>query len=192
MSDEDILEPTDNISDTPTEDTPDTPSDDDPTPGAYCDIEEVDSLCCDLSDDVPEQLFITAINNSTAWIDTNLKSKQVPIPAKILVDITGKGIEINVTQAINTGFVNDESNLNTLRTAALYYAASDVILTLYNGEDLPAQYDVWFMKAKSFLEAFIEAYWNSEAQKDELLNHQMVKHSKVLSYNQRRNRRRYF
>lgn len=185
MSDEDEL-----IDDV--EETPNTDNDDDPTPGAYCTVEEVDSLCCELSDHVPEQLFITAINNSTAWIDTNLKSKQVPIPVKSIVNVTNDSVEVIETNVVSTSFVNDESDLNTLRTAALYYAASDVILTLYNGEDLPAVFDVWFLKAKSFLEAYIEAYWNSEAEQDELLNHQLVTHSKVQSYNQRRNRRRYF
>jgi hypothetical protein len=185
MSDEDEL-----IDDV--EETPNTDNDDDPTPGAYCTVTEVDSLCCDLSDEVPEQLFITAINNSTAWIDTNLKSKQVPIPVKTIISSTPTSSEITETTAIDNGLVNDESDLNTLRTAALYYAASDVILTLYHGEDLPAVFDVWFLKAESFLEAYIEAYWNSEAEQDELLNHQLVTHSKVQSYNQRRNRRRYF
>ena len=185
MSDEDEL-----IDDV--EETPNTDNDDDPTPGAYCTVTEVDSLCCDLSDDVPEQLFITAINNSTAWIDTNLKSKQVPIPVKTIIHSTNTSDEITETITIDNGLVNDESSLNTLRTAAIYYAASDIILSLYHGDELPVQFDVWFQKARDFLDAYIDAYWNTDAEADDLLNHQMVKHSQALSYNQKRNRRRYF
>jgi hypothetical protein len=185
MSDEDNL--IDDIEETPINNDDE---DVDPTPGAYCNVTDVDSLCCELSDQASEQLYFTAINNSTAWIDTNLKSKQVPIPVKSIVNVTNDNVEVIETNVVSTSFVNDESNLNTLRTAALYYAASDVILTLYNGEDLPAVFDVWFQKAQSFLDAYIEAYWNSEAEEDELLNHQMVKHCRVPSYNERRHRRR--
>lgn len=79
-----------------------------------------------------------------------------------------------------------------MRTAAIYYAASDIILVLYQGDELPAVFDTWFQKAQSFLEAYIEAYWNSKAEEQELLNNQIVKHRQALTYNQKRPYRRYY
>lgn len=181
MSDEDNL--IDDIEETPTNNGDE---DVDPTPGAYCNVTDVDSLCGDLSDDVPESLYVTAINNSTSWINLNLNRNRVPIPVHTVIDADSVVTIFNTNQ----GLVDDESDLNTLRTAAVYYAASDVILTLYHGEDLPVQFDVWFNKAQSFLDAYIEAYWNSEAERDELLNNQMVKHRRGLTYMERRGRRR--
>lgn len=157
-------------------------------PNAYCTIKDVDSLCKDLSDDVPSELFITAINNSTSWVNLNLNRSKVPIPIRVIIDDDSLIDSFNISQ----GLVTDESDLNTLRTAAVYYSASDVILTLYHGEDLPVQFDVWFNKAQSFLDAYIEAYWNSEAGLDDLLNRQMVKHRQAKSYSEKRGRKGMF
>lgn len=155
---------------------------------AYCTQTEVDSLFVDLSDNIPDETFQTSIQNSTAWININLKRNRIPLPE---ITVTDLSIEISETISENL-LANDGSDVNVLRTAAIYYAASDVLLTLYNGEDLPVRFDVWFNKAQSFLDAYIESYWNSDADESEQLNHQIVKHNKVLSYNQKRNRRRYF
>lgn len=187
MSDEenqDILDPTSDgdsqdIS-TPSDDPTPTP----PSPPAYCTKDEVNSLFGDISDDITDEMFTTVIDNSTAWVNSNLKRKRVPVPL-IIPDNTGVIIIEEETNGLN---LTDEDDVKTLRTAAIYYAASDVLLSLYHGEELPIQYDVWFRKAQEFLDAYIEAYWNSDADEDDLLNHQMVKHSHARTYNQKRGR----
>lgn len=129
---------------------------------SYCELDEVNNLFGDVSDDIPEEMFDVVINNSTAWIEANLKRNYVPIL---------------------------KTNVDALRTAAIYYAASDILLSLYHGDELPVQYDIWFQKAQSLLDDYIEAYLNSEAEESDLVSHQMVKHCKARTYNQKRGRR---
>lgn len=128
---------------------------------SYCTSEEVNTLFGDISDDVPDEMFETVINNSTVWIETNLKKNYVPIPT-------------DQPQALNT--------------VAIYYSASDIILSLYHGEDLPVQYDIWFQKAQDLLEAYINEYLTTEATNEELNNIRLVKHSHSATYNKRRGR----
>ena len=170
MSDEEIIN--DTLEDDTTSDGDDTnqeassdetttPSD--PTPiTQYCTITDVNSMFGDISDEVTTEMFNTAINNSTTWIEANLKRNYVPIPT---------------------------TNVNALRTVAIYHSASDILLTLYHGDSLPVQYDVWFNKAQSLLEDYIDAYNHSEAEEEDLVAHQMVKHSHGRTYNQKRGRR---
>ena len=129
----------------------------------YCTKSDVNSLFGDISDQVPDEMFTTAIGNSTAWIEANLKRHYVPIPT-------------NVPSA--------------LKTVAIYHSASDIILSLYHGDELPVQYDVWFKKAQDLLDDYISEYLNSEADPSDLVAHQQVKHSKGLTYNQKRGRGR--
>ena len=204
MSDEEPIDDTlEDNSDEVTQDTSenqdvpaDTPSDNDdetPIPGAYCTREEVNSLFGDISDDVSDELFVTAIKNSTAWISSNLARQYVPIPV-IVSNTTDDATTISeTTVSIETGNglnIGPDSDANTLRTAAIYYAASDILLALYHGDTLPVQYDVWFQKAQDFLDAYIDAYKKSEADEADLVAHQMVKHSHGLTYNQKRGRGR--
>lgn len=130
---------------------------------SYCTTEEVNSLFGDISDQVTEDMLTTVVDNSTAWIEANLKRHYVPIP---------------------------NTDVDALRTAAIYYAASDVLLSFYHGDELPAQYDVWFQKAQSLLDDYINAYLNSDEIADESANAiRHVKHSKARTYNQKRGRR---
>ena len=161
-----------------------------PTPGAYCTRDEVNSLFGDISDDVTDELFVTSINNSTAWINANLSRNRIPLPVIPEPDPEADTVEIEVEVNQGTGLI-DTGDVNTLRTAAIYYSASDILLSLYHGDELPVQYDVWFQKAQTFLDAYIEAYWNSEADEEDQLAHQVVGHSKSLTYNQKRMYRRY-
>ena len=130
----------------------------------YCTNEEVNSLFGDISDQVPDEMFTIAIGNSAAWIEANLKRHYVPIPTTVP---------------------------SALKTAAIYYAASDILLSLYHGDELPVQYDVWFNKAQGLLDDYIRSYLNSEAEEADLVKHQMVKHSHSLTYNQKRGRGRW-
>ena len=165
MSDEDLIDDTlDNTSDGEDETTSqdvseDTPSDD--TPNTYCTVDDVNSMFGDISDEVSTEMFNTAIGNATTWIEANLKRNYVPIPTE---------------------------HVQALKTVAIYHSASDILLTLYHGDDLPIQYDVWFNKAQSLLDDYIEAYLNSEAEDTDLYEHQMVRHSHAQTYNQRRGR----
>ena len=127
----------------------------------YCTKEDVNSMFGDISDSVSDAMFTTAIGNASTWIEANLKRNYVPIPT---------------------------TNVGALKTVAIYHAASDILLTLYHGDDLPVQYDVWFQKAQSLLDDYIDSYLNSEAEEEDLVKHQMVKHSHGLTYNQKRNR----
>ena len=166
-----------------------------PTPGAYCTSSDVESLFGDISDNVTEALMITAINNGTAWINSNLTRRYVPIPVieqeTIIVGdaSTSTGTIININEGTGLNITKD-SDITVLRTAAIYYSASDILLSLYHGDELPVQYDVWFQKAQTFLDAYIDAYWNSEADENDQLSHQVVGHSKSLTYNQKRMYRR--
>lgn len=131
--------------------------------GKYCNSTDINALFGDISDDITTELFQTALGNTEAWIEANLKRHYVPIPTTI-------------PQA--------------LKTVAVYHGASDIILSLYHGDELPVQFDVWFNKAQDLLEDYIEAYLNSEEEEAELVKHQMVKHSKGLTYNQKRRSQR--
>ena len=200
MSDEELIDELvsddENVSDDPTSSDDDpTPS---PTPGAYCTSSDVNSLFGDISDDVTDELFVTAINNGTAWINSNLTRRYVPIPnveqeTIISGDVsisTGTNVSVETGSGLN---INKASDITVLRTAAIYYSASDILLSLYHGDELPVQYDVWFQKAQTFLEAYIDAYLNSEADEQDLLAHQVVGHSKSRTYQQKRmDKRRYW
>lgn len=100
----------------------------------YCTIDEINALLSDISDDASTDTLNTVLANTTAWIDSNLRKNYLPIPT---------------------------TNPQALNTAAVYYGASDVILTLYHGEDLPIQFDVWFNKAQQLLEDYIEGELNN-------------------------------
>lgn len=127
--------------------------------GKYCSSTDIAALFGDISDDVTTDLFQTVIGNTEAWIEANLKRHYVPIPT-------------NVPQA--------------LKTVAVYHGSSDIILSLYHGEELPVQYDVWFQKAQDLLDAYIDEYLNSEATPEEQTNVQMVKHSHSRTYDKKR------
>ena len=132
--------------------------------GKYTDSNSVSALFVDISDNPSESLLKVAIDNTEAWIESNLKRHYVPIP-------------VNVPQA--------------LKTVAIYYASSDILMSLYHGEDYQSLMDYWFNKAQDLLEAYIEEYLNSEATPEEQLNNQMVKHSHSQTYNEKRGRRRW-
>ena len=139
-----------------------TTTDTDVVTGKYCNSTDIEALFGDISDEINTSLFNTVLGNTEAWIEANLKRHYVPIPT-------------SVPQA--------------LKTVAIYHGASDIILSLYHGEELPVQYDVWFQKAQDLLDDYINEYLNSEATPEEQANIQMVKHSHSLTYNEKRRQR---
>ena len=156
---------------------------------SYCTQDEVNNLFGDISDDISDEMFATVIDNSTAWIDSTLRKEYVPLPT-ITYQIVGENgsvteVESITSQTVNYNLINVPSGL---RTAAIYYAASDILLSLYHGDELPVQYDVWFQKAQGLLDDYISAYLHSEADNADLVAHQMVKHTKEQTYNMKRGR----
>lgn len=154
---------------------------------SYCTKDEVNNLFGDISDDISDEMFATVIDNSTAWIDSTLRKEYVPLPT-IQYQVIGENgsittVESITSQTVNYNLINVPSGL---RTAAIYYAASDILLSLYHGDELPVQYDVWFNKAQSLLDDYIIAYKHTEADESDLAKIQSVKHSKGLTYNQKR------
>ena len=131
--------------------------------GKYTDSNSVLALFEDISDEPSDALLSVAIDNTEAWIESNLKRHYVPIPTDIP---------------------------QTLKTIAIYYASSDILMSLYHGEDYENLMDYWFNKAQDLLNAYVEEYLNSEATPEEQFNNQMVKHSHGLTYNQKRGRGR--
>ena len=148
-----------------TEQIEETPSNDEPTPvepsytGKYCNSDEVLALFEDISDDPSDNLLKVSIDNTEAWIESNLKRHYVPIPTDIP---------------------------QTLKTIAIYYASSDILMSLYHGETYQSLMDYWFNKAQDLLDAYIDEYLNSDASDDEKVGNQMVKHSRALTYNEKR------
>ena len=130
--------------------------------GKYTDSNSVLALFEDISDEPSEALLSVAIDNTEAWIESNLKRHYVPIPVEIP---------------------------QTLKTIAIYYASSDILMSLYHGEEYQNLMDYWFEKAQDLLDAYIEEYLNSEATPEEQANVQMVKHSHSQTYKQKRERR---
>jgi hypothetical protein len=159
---------------------------------SYCTKEEVNNLFGDISDDITDEMFSTVIDNSTAWIDSNIKKSYVPLPT-ITIRLVNDDGSTTVVESMtsHTATYNLINVPNGLRTAAIYYAASDILLSLYHGDELPVQYDVWFNKAQGLLDDYISSYLNSEADEADLVAHQMVKHSHGLTYNEKRGRKRW-
>ena len=129
--------------------------------GKYTDSNSVLALFEDISDNPSEPLLTVSIDNTEAWIESNLKRHYVPIPVEIP---------------------------QTLKTIAIYYASSDILMSLYHGEEYQSLMDYWFEKAQDLLDAYIEEYLNSEATPEEQNAIQMVKHSHAKTYKERRGR----
>ena len=129
--------------------------------GKYTDSNSVLALFEDISDNPSESLLTVSIDNTEAWIESNLKRHYVPIPVEIP---------------------------QTLKTIAIYYASSDILMSLYHGEEYQSLMDYWFNKAQDLLDAYIEEYLNSEATPEEQNAIQMVKHSHAKTYKERRGR----
>ena len=132
--------------------------------GKYTDSNSVLALFEDISDEPSDALLTVAIDNTEAWIESNLKRHYVPIPTDIP---------------------------QTLKTIAIYYASSDILMSLYHGEELPVQYDVWFQKAQDLLDDYINEYLNSEATPEEQAKVNMVSHSHSPTYQEKRMMRRW-
>lgn len=90
---------------------------------------------------------------------------------------TVEGMESATT--IETGLIIGDVP-SILKTASIYFAASDILMSLYHGDEYESLMDYWFNKATSLLEGYIEAY------KAENNIDSNVGHRNALTYNERR------
>ena len=90
---------------------------------------------------------------------------------------TVEGMESTTT--IETGLIIGDVP-SILKTASIYFAASDILMSLYHGDEYESLMDYWFNKATSLLEGYIEAY------KAENNIDSNVGHRNALTYNERR------
>ena len=133
-------------------------------PGKYCDSDEVLALFGDISDEPSNALLRVALENTEAWIESNLKRHYVPVPMIVP---------------------------QTLKTVAIYYASSDILMSLYHGEEYQSLMDYWFNKAQDLLDAYIEEQNNNTDDPAELDKLNMVKHSHSQTYFEKRRQRRW-
>ena len=129
--------------------------------GKYCNSRDVLALFEDISDDPSTNLLIVAIDNTEAWIESNLKRHYVPIPVTIP---------------------------QTLKTIAIYYASSDILMSLYHGEQYQSLMDYWFNKAQDLLDAYIDDISKNTDDPEELGKVVLVGHSHSQTYNEKRGR----
>lgn len=140
--------------------TPQVVSDDDEIyyNGKYCDSTAVLALIGELSDDATYDLLKTAIDNSEALIESELKGNYVLIPTTVP---------------------------STLKTVAIYLSASDVLVSLYTGSELPVQYDIYWNKAHELLSSYIIEEQNNPEDEEQINRSLIVKHSNAPTYNER-------
>ena len=129
----------------------------------YCTQPDVEPLVKFINDDASDDLYESVCDKADSWINSRL-----------------------ISNSLRTfDIVDDVPEL--LRSAASYYAVSDIVLALYQGEDMLTQYDIWFQKAEDMINSYVIQ------QKDllattELANKNPIKHSKAGTYGQRRGR----
>ena len=157
----------------------------------YASQSDVEPLIKFISDDTSTDLFNQVLLNADSWVNARLLSNSLHIwtstSSTVETEETVNGETTTVTQTVTT--IEPETPIpDLLKTAAVYYAASDIILALYNGEEMPTQYDTYFNKAETMLDAYITQMKKELAETD-LKKYNPVKHSKGPSYYQRKHRR---
>lgn len=145
----------------------------------YCTQSDVEPLVKFIDDDASTDLFTSVLDNADAWVDARLSSNSLSIWTSETRTVNNQSTTVILPEGKPVPLL--------LKTAAKYYAASDVILSLYNGEDLPTQFDVYFQKAESMLEAYILQQKELLAT-TELADKNPIKHSKAKTYGQKRGR----
>ena len=130
----------------------------------YASQEDVCPYVTFISDSPSTDLITNILDNADSWVNARLLSNSLTI-------FTEQSTEIP----------------ELLKTAAVYYAASDIILALYNGEEMPTQYDTYFNKAESMLQSYI-TQMKTELAETELSNFNPVKSRKGRTYYEKRGR----
>ena len=171
----------------------------------YAKQSDVEPLIKFISDTASTDLYNSVLSNADSWVNARLLSNSLSIWTSHIVEVEDDSelqeTELQNEEETETTEETTQTTITTeiiepidkpipdlLKTAAVYYAASDIILALYNGEEMPTQYDTYFQKAESMLEAYINQMKRELAETD-LKKYNPVKHSKSASYYQRKHRR---
>ncbi len=134
----------------------------------YAQINDVKPYIQFISDNPTQELLESVLQKSDSWINARLSSNSLK---------TWKlGSCIKPVPGL-------------LRDAAVYYAVSDIILALYNGEDMPTQYDTYFNKAELLVNAYIKEQTDLLAD-TELKEKNVCRWSKTPTYYQQKHRKR--
>lgn len=133
----------------------------------YANQDDVAPLCTFVGDDASDELFSRALIMADGWVNQRLSSNSLTIWTETTTD--------PVPSALNV--------------AATYYAVSDIVLSLYQGEDMLTQRDIWLQKAELMLDEYINEKLD-ELAATELARKNPVKHSNAPTYYERRGRKR--
>lgn len=178
----------------------------------YCTISDVNALFGDISDDISTDMFNVSIDNAGSWIDAALLRNHIPLPnIEVLLDddesdeglieepldnigsdeITGE----DTVESIESNTTTNQSIILVgvpyiLKTASIYFAASDILMSLYHGDEYQSLMDYWFNKATQLLESYIEAY-KADNNIDSNVNHRNAPTYKEAVNHGYRNRRYY-
>lgn len=178
----------------------------------YCTIPDVNALFGDISDDISTEMFNVSIDNAGSWIDSALLRNHIPIPEIEVLsddDDSDEGLieepldnidndEItseDTTESIESNTTTNQSIILVgvpyiLKTASIYFAASDILMSLYHGDQYQTLMDYWFNKATQLLESYIEAY-KADNNIDSNVNHRNALTYKEAVNHGYRNRRYY-
>ena len=131
----------------------------------YASQSDVEPYTTFISDTPSDELFENALIKADGWINDRLNSRSLP------------------TFDVDSGDIPD-----SLRDAAAYYAISDIVLVLYQGEDLSTQYDIWFQKAERRLDDYVQ-YQTDLLANTELKDKNPCRWSKTPTWNQLKGRK---
>ena len=178
----------------------------------YCTIPDVNALFGDISDDISTGMFNISIDNAGSWIDSALLRNHIPIPEIEVLSDDDDSDDIlneepvddidNESETITDTVEEIESTVTVtpslilvgvpsiLKTASIYFAASDIIMSLYHGDQYQSLMDYWFNKATQLLESYIDAY-KADNNIDSNVNHRNAPTYKEAVNHGHRNRRYY-
>ena len=131
----------------------------------YASQDDVEPYTTFISDNPSDELFENALIKADGWINDRLNSRSLP------------------TFDVDSGDIPD-----SLRDAAAYYAISDIVLVLYQGEDMLTQYDIWFQKAERRLDDYIQ-YQTDLLANTELKDKNPCRWSKTPTWNEIKGRK---
>lgn len=176
----------------------------------YCLISDVNALFGDISDDISTDMFNVSITNAGSWIDSHLLKNHISLPnIEVLPDDESTEIieepivdnddddtsSENTTASIESNTTTNQSIIlvgvpSILKTASIYFAASDILMSLYHGDEYQSLMDYWFNKATQLLEDYIDAY-KADNNIDSNVNHRNAPTYKEGVNHGHRNRRYY-
>lgn len=155
----------------------------------YASQSDVEPLIKFIDDDASTDLYNSVLDNADAWVDARLLSNSLSIWTTEIIQQEVTNNNETVMEDVEIISPEDKPIPNLLTTAAKYYAASDIILALYNGEDLPSQFDTYFQKAETMIDAYI-AQQKEDLAETELKDKNPCRYSVTPTYHTKTRRRR--